>query len=71
MPLSLYDEIQALLKRGVEQSPVAHRAMTEGQEWASVEESIDLLVRMVVTQGQAVLRIASKVDELQASIEGG
>lgn len=71
MPVSLYDEIQSLLTRALEQSPIGHAVFTEGKVTATTEEAVELLHAVIASQGQALLRIAHKVDELHTTIDSG
>ena len=71
MPVSLYDEIQSLLVRTLEQSPIGHGVFTEGKVEGTTEDAVQLLHAIVGGQGNALLRIARKVDELEATISGG
>ena len=71
MPVSLYQEIQSLLVRALEQSPIGHAVFTQGKAAGTTTEAVEVLYAPTAAQGQALLRIASKVDELEAAISGG
>ena len=71
MPVSLYHEIQSLLVRALEQSPIGHAVFTQGKVAGTTKEGVELLYATTAAQGQALLRIARKVDELEAAINGG
>ena len=43
MPVSLYHEIQSLLVRALEQSPIGHAVFTEGKLAWTTEEAVEFL----------------------------
>jgi len=70
-PLLAVTEVQSILTRALEQSPIGHAVFTEGKTKGTPEEAIQLLYALAASHGDALLRIASEVDELEAAISGG
>lgn len=70
MATSLYDEIQALLVHGIEQTDLFHQATTEGRKEAYAHEVVPMLMKLTADHSRALLKIAREVDDLRAAIEG-
>ena len=65
MATTFYEEIQALLLQGLEQTDMFHQVTTQGRQTAYPVELVPDLFKMTVNQGRALLKVAREIDELR------
>jgi hypothetical protein len=60
--MSLEDEVQRILDSGARATPAGIRALTEGAQYVA-DPIGDILMPMLASQREAILRIAREIDE--------